>query len=119
MSGEVIKEFNDQIGELKNKLYDDIIRNNPSDQPGSLDALRRYEQLLKKIFSYWQTLYNVGGSIGYSLRMPSTELQNLFHEKTSWFVQNIVKNPDMDVRIHGISTVERNCEKDPYDLKAE
>ncbi len=119
MSGEILNEFNEQIAELKNKIYDSLIRNNPKDEPGSLMMLHNYESLLKKIFLYWKTLYNVGSSVGYSIRMPTEGLQKLFHEKTAWYIQNIVKNPDTDVRYKGIFIVEQNCEKDPHSLKNE
>ena len=116
MSGEVLNEFNKQIAELKNKIYDVIIRNNENDQPGSLTSLHHYEELLKKIFLYWKKLYDVGSGLGYTIQMPSKELQKLFHDKTGWYIQNIVKNSDTDVRHQGIFIVGQNCEKDPYNL---
>ncbi len=119
MSGAVLKEFNDQISQLKAKMYDVMVRNNVEDQPGNLDSLHRYEELLRKILLFWKRLYNAGAAATYTLRMPSEELQKLFEEKTYWFLQNIVKHPDMDVRIHGIALVEHNCEIEPTNLSVD
>lgn len=117
MSGAVLKEFNGQIGELKEKMYDVMVRNNNADEPGNLDSLHRYEELLRKILFFWKQLYQGGAAAAYTLRMPSEELQELFDTKTRWYIQNIVKNPDTDVRIHGIALVERNCETEPTSLR--
>ena len=118
MSGAVLKEFNGQMSELKEKMYDVMVRNNSADEPGNLNSLHRYEELLRKILFFWKRLYESGAAAAtYTLRMPSEELQDLFNEKTRWYIQNIVKNPDTDVRIHGIALVERNCEMEPTSLR--
>ncbi len=116
MYGAVLKEFNEQMNKMKEKLYDAMVRNNNADQPGNLDSLHRYEELLRKILFYWKRLYHNGAVSGYTLRMPSEELQKIFDEKTSWYIHNILKSSDMDVRIHGIGLVERNCETEPNNL---
>lgn len=115
MSAETLKEFNEEIIELKNALYDHMIRNNQENNPATLDSLHRYEELMRKIFTYWKTLYESGPQ-NYTLRMPSEELNHTFNEKTKWFIQNIIKNSDFGFRTNAMKNLQTNCTSDVMKL---
>ena len=116
MSAETLKEFNEEVAELKNNLYDSMVRNNQSNNPASLDSLHRYEELMRKIFTYWKMLYNSGSRNAYILRMPNQELQDTFYEKTQWFIKNIINNPDFTFRTNAMNLLQKNCEMDAVNL---
>jgi DNA integrity scanning protein DisA with diadenylate cyclase activity len=115
MSAKTLEEFNEEISELKNSLYDHMIRNNQQINPASLDSLHRYEELMQKIFTYWKTLYESGPK-NYTLRMPSKELNKTFNEKTKWFIQNIINNSDFSFRTNAMKQLQKNCESEAVNL---
>jgi hypothetical protein len=112
---ETLEDFNKEVAELKNSLYDVMIRNNPTNNPGSLESLRQYEEVMRKIFMYWKTLYESGPK-NYTLRMPSEELNETFNEKTKWFIQNIIKNSDFGFRTNAMKNLQTNCTTDVMKL---
>ncbi len=116
MSTETLKEFNEEVAELKNSLYDSMVRNNRSNNPASLDSLHRYEELMRKIFTYWKTLYDSGVHRAYILRMPNEELQDVFYKKTQWFINNILNQPDFNFRTKAMHLLQKNCEMDAVNL---
>jgi hypothetical protein len=116
MSGETLDEFNKQVVDLKESLYDSIVRNNPKNNPGTTDSLRHYEELMRKIFTYWKTLYNSGAQ-NYTLRMPNHVLTDAFNEKTKWYINNILKNHDFTFRTNAMKNLERICITDAVNLR--
>lgn len=116
-SKKILEQLEKNILEIKNTLYKVIIIYDADHQPQDLEPLKNYTAYLMKILQYWSLLmYDGKTAASTPIMMPTHELQELFKEKTIWFIRNIVNSKDADLRTDAIHSVKRNCERDPLYL---
>lgn len=112
----VLKELQKNIIDLKTNLYKDIIIYDTEHRPSDLTPLNHYMTYLIKILQYWYDITYMGPSAATKLMMPTHELQELFHEKTVWYIKNIINNPDSNIRTDALYLLKKNYEKTPLYL---
>lgn len=111
----IIKAFEEKINKLKSLLYKNLIIYDESHTPGDLTPLNNYRGFLLKIFQYWSDImYNPTQTM--KLMMPTHEIQQIFAQLTEWYILNVLKTNDSDLRADILHLIRREYEKDPLHL---
>jgi hypothetical protein len=114
----ITKDFEKKINAFKTMLYENIILFDQTHNAGDLAPLNNYRTYLMKIFQYWSgdLYYNYPNVIKPTFLMPNHELQQTFVQLTDWYIKNVLKNSDVDLRTDATAIIQRECEKEPLDF---
>lgn len=111
----ITKAFEKKIIDFKKMLYENIILFDETHNAGDLAPLNNYKKYLFNIFHYWSgdLYYNYPNIIKPTFLMPNHTVQQAFFQLTDWYVRNILKTNDPDIRTDCIAIIQRECEKEP------
>jgi hypothetical protein len=115
----ITKDFEKKINAFKNMLYENVILFDQTHKPDDLTPLNNYRGYLLKILKYWSDdlYYNYPNVIKPSFLMPNHQLQQTFIKLTDWYIENILKSNDADLRMDASAIIQRQYEREPLYLK--